>query len=181
MRNDTPLERIASKWWVPVLIGVLSVGVGIMALGYEGITLLALGLIFGIDILLYGMFSLAIGFEPGAPPSHAMLRVVIGVLAILAGLVMIVRPGASVLVLVIVLGFWFVIVGVGDLVRGITQPGQRWVAIPLGLIGIAAGVIVLGDPDIGLRTLAILAGILFIVRGIVEIGEGWELRRIHAA
>ena len=46
---DTPLERIASKWWVPALIGVLSIAVGILALAYEGITLLALGLIFGIN------------------------------------------------------------------------------------------------------------------------------------
>ncbi|HZA59425.1 MAG TPA: hypothetical protein VE523_09605 [Solirubrobacterales bacterium] len=38
MANDTPLEQIATKWWVPVLIGVLSVAVGILALAYEGIT-----------------------------------------------------------------------------------------------------------------------------------------------
>jgi uncharacterized membrane protein HdeD (DUF308 family) len=122
---EHPLEQVASKWWIPVLIGLLSVAVGILALAYEGITLLALGLIFGINILLYGMFALMAGFEPGAPPSHAVLRTVIGILAILAGLVLIVRPGASVLVLLIAVGFWFIITGVGDLVRGITQPGQR--------------------------------------------------------
>jgi uncharacterized membrane protein HdeD (DUF308 family) len=110
-----------------------------------------------------------------------VLRTVVGIVAILAGLVLVVRPGASVVVLLIALGFWFIITGVGDLVRGITQPGQRWISIVLGLIGIAAGVIVLGDPDIGLRTLAILAGILFIVRGVVEMAVGWELRRIHGA
>jgi uncharacterized membrane protein HdeD (DUF308 family) len=181
MANDTPLEQVATKWWVPALIGLLSVAVGILALAYEGITLLALGLIFGINILVYGMFALIAAFEPGAPTSHAILRTVVGIVAILAGLVLVVRPGASVVVLLFALGFWFIIVGVGDLVRGITQPGQRFVSIVLGLIGIAAGVIVLGDPDIGLRTLAILAGILFIVRGVVEIGVGWELRRIHAA
>jgi uncharacterized membrane protein HdeD (DUF308 family) len=154
--------------------------VGILALAYEGITLLALGLIFGINILVYGMFALIAAFEPGAPPSHAILRTVVGIVAILAGLVLIVRPGASVVVLLVALGFWFIIVGVADLVRGITQPAQRFVSILLGLVSIAAGAIVLGDPDIGLRTLAILVGILFIVRGVVEMGVGWELRRIHA-
>jgi len=178
---DTPLDRIATKWWVPTLIGVLSVAAGIVALAYEGITLLALGLIFGVYILMFGTFALLAAFEPGAHPSHAVLRTVVGIVAILAGLVLIVRPGASVLVLLIALGFWFIITGVGDLVRGITQPGQRWLSIVLGVIGIAAGVIVLGDPDIGLRTLAILAGILFIVRGVAEMTLGWELRRIHRA
>ena len=178
---DTPLEQVAAKWWVPALIGLLSVAAGILALAYEEVTLLALGLIFGVYILVFGTFALVAGFEPGAPPSHAVLRTVVGIVAILAGLVLVVRPGASVVVLLIALGFWFIITGVGDLVRGITQPGQRWISILLGLIGIAAGVIVLGDPDIGLRTLAILAGILFIVRGVVEMAVGWELRRIHGA
>jgi uncharacterized membrane protein HdeD (DUF308 family) len=177
---DTPLEQAASKWWVPALIGVLSVAVGILALAYQGITLLALGLIFGINVLVYGTFALMAAFEPGAPPSHAVLRTVVGIVAILAGLVLVVRPGASVVVLLIALGFWFIIAGVGDLVRGITQPSQRFISIALGLISIAAGIIVLGDPDIGLRTLAILVGILFIVRGLFEIAAGWELHRIHA-
>jgi uncharacterized membrane protein HdeD (DUF308 family) len=154
--------------------------VGILALAYEGITLLALGLIFGINILVYGMFALMAGFEPGAPPSHAVLRTVIGILAILAGLVLIVRPGASVLVLLIAVGFWFILTGVADLVRGITQPSQRFLSIALGVVSIAAGVIILGGPDIGLRTLGILAGILFIVRGVLEMAVGWELWRIHA-
>ena len=178
---DTPLEQVATKWWVPALIGLLSVAAGILALAYEGITLLALGLIFGVYILVFGTFALLAAFEPGGHPTHAVLRTVVGIVAILAGLVLIVRPGASVLVLLIALGFWFIITGVGDLVRGITQPGQRWVSIVLGVIGIAAGVIVLGDPDIGLRTLAILAGILLIIRGVVEMALGWELRRIHRA
>jgi uncharacterized membrane protein HdeD (DUF308 family) len=177
---DTPLERAASKWWVPAFIGLLSVAAGILALAYQEITLLALGLIFGINILVYGVFALMAGFEPGAPPSHAVLRTVIGILAILAGLVLIVRPGASVLVLLIAVGFWFILTGVADLVRGITQPSQRFLSIALGVVSIAAGVIILGDPDIGLRTLAILAGILFIVRGVFEMAVGWELRRIHA-
>jgi uncharacterized membrane protein HdeD (DUF308 family) len=110
-----------------------------------------------------------------------VLRVVIGILAVLAGLIAIVRPGASVLALLLVVGFWFILTGVGDLLRGITESGWRWLSIVPGLIGIAAGIIVLSDPDIGLRTLAILAGILFIIRGVFEIALGWELHRIHRA
>ena len=49
----------------------------------------------------------------------------IGILAVLAGLIAIVRPGASVLALLLVVGFWFILTGVGDLVRGITEPGRR--------------------------------------------------------
>jgi uncharacterized membrane protein HdeD (DUF308 family) len=177
---NTPLEQVASKWWVPMLIGLLSVAAGILALAYQDITLLALGLILGIYILVFATFALMSAFEPGASTGHVVLRMIVGIVGILAGLVAIVRPGASVLALLIVLGLWFIVTGVGDLVRGIVEPGNRVISIVLGLIGIAAGIIVLGDPDIGLSTLAILAGIMFIVRGVFEIALGWELHRLHA-
>lgn len=176
----TPLEHAATKWWVPALIGLLSVAAGILALAYQDITLLALGLILGIYVLMFGIFSLVAGFEPDAPQSHGALRAVVGIVAVLAGLILIVRPGASVLVLLLAFGFWLIITGVGDLTRGITQPGHRFISILLGLVGIAAGIIVIADPDIGLSTLAIIAGIMLIVRGVVEMALGWELRRIHA-
>jgi uncharacterized membrane protein HdeD (DUF308 family) len=102
---------------------------------------------------------------------------IVGIVGILAGLVAIVRPGASVLALLIVLGLWLIVTGVGDLIRGIAEPGNRVISIILGLISIAAGIIVLSDPDIGL---AILAGIMLIVRGVFEIALGWELHRPRA-
>jgi len=178
---ETSLEQVATKWWVPALIGLLSVAAGILALAYQDITLLALGLILGVYVLTFGVFALVSAFEPNAPQSHGALRAIVGIVAVLAGLVLIVRPGGGVLILLLALGFWFIITGVGDLARGISQPGNRFISIVLGLVSIAAGVIVLGDPDIGLHTLAILAGILLIVRGVVEMALGWELHRIHGS
>src|SRR5262245_3045834 len=137
--TDTTLDWIASKWWVPALIGVLSVAAGILALAYQEITLLALGLILGIYVLTFGVFALVAAFEPDAPSNHGALRAIVGIVAVIAGLVLVVRPGASVLVLLLALGFWFIITGVGDLVRGISQPGHRFISIVLGLVGIAAG------------------------------------------
>jgi uncharacterized membrane protein HdeD (DUF308 family) len=54
-----------------------------------------------------------------------------------------------VLALLLVVGFWFILTGVGDLLRGITESGWRWLSIVLGLIGIATGIIVLSIPTSG--------------------------------
>ncbi|HEX2435072.1 MAG TPA: DUF308 domain-containing protein [Solirubrobacterales bacterium] len=87
----TPLEQVASKWWVPMLIGLLSVAAGILALAYQDITLLALGLILGIYILVFATFALVSAFEPGASTSHVVLRMIVGIVGILAGIMLIVR------------------------------------------------------------------------------------------
>jgi len=180
-KAQTPLEQAAAHWWLAVLVGLISIAAGILAIAYEKITLLALGLIFGISVLMYGTFALVAAFEPKIPTSHAVLRVVVGIVAVLAGLVLVVRPGASVLVLLIAVAFWLIIAGIGDLAIGISGPGNRIVFILLGLVSIAAGVIILGDPDIGLRTLAIIAGIVFVARGLFEIAAGIQLHRLRTA
>ena len=121
-----------------------------------------------------------VGVDEDSGAGGRALRLIVGFLAILAGLVCLVRPGASLLALLIVVAFWFVMVGVADLARAFSEPRHRVLSAILGLIGIAAGVIIVSNPDIGLETLALLAGIAFIVRGTVELIAGFALRSLRA-
>ena len=168
------------RWWVPALLGLLSIVVGILALAYPDITLLALGLFFGINLLFAGILWVMVGVDEDSGGGGRALRLIVGFLAILAGMVCLVRPGASVLALLIVVAFWFVMVGVADLARAFSEPRHRWLSAILGVIGIAAGIIIVANPDIGLETLALLAGIAFIVRGTVELIAGFALRSLRA-
>lgn len=170
-----PVERVTKHWGTHVLIGLLAVAAGVLAISYPDITLKIIGLIFGINLFIYGAFSLAIGFDAEMSPVAGALRAIVGVLAIIVGLVLVVRPASSVLALVFVIAVWFIVAGASDLIRGITH--GLFGAIVLGLVGIAVGVVLLADPDIGLATLALIAGIGFIVRGLIEIGAGFEAKK----
>lgn len=167
------------RWWLVALLGLLSIVVGILALVYPDITLLALGLFFGINLLIAGALWVIVGVDEDSGAGGRALRLIVGFLAILAGLVCLVRPGASVLALLLVVAFWFVMVGVADLARAFSEPRHRVFSAILGVIGIAAGVIIVANPDIGLTTLALLAGIAFIVRGTVELIAGFALRGLR--
>jgi uncharacterized membrane protein HdeD (DUF308 family) len=166
------------KWWVVALLGVISIAAGVLALAYPDITLLALGLIVGINLVLVGVIWVALGMTEQHSEGGRVLRFLVGFLAILAGLVCLVRPGAGVLALLIALSFWFIVTGIADLARALDEREHRVIAALLGVIGIAAGVIIVADPDIGLTTLALLAGIGFIVRGTVELMAGVYMRRL---
>jgi uncharacterized membrane protein HdeD (DUF308 family) len=168
------------RWWLVALLGVVSIAVGILALAYPDITLLALGLFFGINLVFAGTLWVMVGVDEDSGAGGRALRLIVGFLAILAGLVCLVRPGASLLALLLVVAFWFVMVGVADLARAFSEPRHRVFSAILGLIGIAAGVIIVANPDIGLETLALLAGIAFIVRGTVELIAGFALRSLRA-
>ena len=167
-----------SKWWLVGLLGALSIVAGVLALAYPDITLLVLGLIVGINLILIGAAWIALATTERHSEGGRTLRMIVGVLAVLAGLICLVRPGAGVLALLLALSFWFIIVGISDLARALEGHEQRVIAGVLGVIGIAAGVIIVANPDIGLATLALLAGIGFIVRGSVEVMAALYIRQL---
>ena len=106
----------------------------------------------------------------------AALQMFAGFISLLAGLLCVVHPGLSVLTVLLVMGFWFVLIGASDLTQAIHHRRNRLIMALLGFAGIAAGIIVVANPDIGLNTLALLVGIGFLVRGVLAVAAGWQLK-----
>jgi uncharacterized membrane protein HdeD (DUF308 family) len=166
------------RWWLLVVVGLASVVVGILALAYTGITLIALGLFFGINLMLVGgVWVILAAEEGGRTVGIRVIRIVLGFLAILAGLFCIVHPGAGVIVILIAVAFWFIATGIAELAEAFHERRGRVLNAILGLLGIAIGVLLVGDPDIGLRTVAIIAGLGFLLRGLLQMAAGLQLRR----
>jgi len=90
------------------------------------------------------------------------------------------RPGAGIVALVIILGVFLVISGMLEL-AGAVSDDLPWIAAVLGLVDVALGIVILALPDIGLITLALLFGISLVVRGAVAIASGIRLRRMARA
>jgi uncharacterized membrane protein HdeD (DUF308 family) len=171
----------AGKWWLVGILGVISVAAGVLALAYPDITLLVLGLVLGINLILIGAVWVGLGTTEKHSDSGRVLRLIVGFLAILAGLICLVRPGAGVLALLIALSFWFIMVGIADLARAMETHEQRLISAVLGVVSLAAGIIIVANPDIGLATLALIAGIGFIVRGTVELSAAYLMYRVAHA
>ena len=84
---------------------------------------------------------------------------------------MLLRPGAGIVALVIILGVFLVISGMLGLAGAVTTtfpgspPCSDWSNVTLGIV-------ILALPDIGLITLALLFGVSLVVRGAVAIASG---------
>lgn len=166
-------------WWLPVVAGVLSVIVGIAALVFPGPTLLAVGILFGGYLAIWGVLLLVRALTDVAEPTLLRaLQIFLGVLAVLAGVVLLVRPGASVATAVLALGFWWVTLGVLQLAAGIGVPEQRWSNLAWGALGVIAGAIILAQPGIGLVTLVVIVGVSLLLQGMLEIAAGFAWRKV---
>lgn len=176
--TDGPPPRL---WWMVLITGVLSVLVGILALAVPGATVLFLGLLFGVSLMISGVSSIAIGLSGEGTAGRQTLSVLLGFVAVLAGIFCFVRPGAGILAVLLSVAFWFMLVGIGDLVAATQEKRHRiWRGL-LGVLALVAGVVLVVDPVIGLETVALLAGLGFLLRGGAEIGFALQLRKAQRA
>jgi uncharacterized membrane protein HdeD (DUF308 family) len=175
MFNEVP--QIARNWWMFALLGVICVVTGIVAIVWPDITLLALGLIFGIYLMIAAIIEIIDAIF--GPPGGRALSAILGVIALIAGLICIRRPGESLLAIVIVVGIYLVASGVLRTVLAFGLPDGRGWPIALGLIDAIIGIVILSWPKLGLATLAVVFALSMLFRGAFSIVIAFKLRGLR--
>jgi uncharacterized membrane protein HdeD (DUF308 family) len=170
-----------------IVRGILAVAVGIIALAWPQVTVL-------VVVILFAVFAFfAFGLEAARAFSSAKAgpvlgHLLLGLVDLAAGMVALVWPGPTALVLVLIVGTWAVIAGLVEIAAAFQadeQAGTRTMFILGGLVSIAFGVVLCAHPGIGAITLALLFGLFNLVYGTWALVQGIELRRtrktLHSA
>lgn len=176
--NQTPdlseLEAVGRSWWIALLLGLISVGVGILALAYPGETLTTIAIIFGIYLLIAALIQLVLAFGESERSRGAML--LSAALAGIAGLIVIRHPGGSVQVVALAFGIYLVVMGIMRLFAAVyAVQGRGWLIL-WGMVDFAAGVVIVAWPQFGVATLAVVIAIVLLARGVVMCALAFALR-----
>jgi uncharacterized membrane protein HdeD (DUF308 family) len=99
------------RWWL-VLVGVILLGVGIVTLASPGITALVLLMFIGGAAVARGVFEIVGAIQIRKEIDNEWLLILNGVLCVLFGLFVLIRPGAGALALLWVIGFYAIAAGV---------------------------------------------------------------------
>jgi uncharacterized membrane protein HdeD (DUF308 family) len=162
-----------------IVLGVLAIIVGIIALAWPGVTILALVIIFAIYAFIGAGLRLARAFSSGsAGPVFGHL--LLGLVDLAAGIAALVWPRPTALVLVLIVGVWAFVGGCLEIYAGFQSgetAGRRALFILTGLVSIAFGVVLFARPNVGAVTLALLFGLFSLIYGVSQITMGVELRR----
>ena len=100
--------------------------------------------------------------------------VVTGVLSVVLGALVLFWPGATLDVIAVLFGLYFVVAGALRVVTGLVTPllgGLRVLNILIGLLLLIAGVAAIRNPLASLSVLALFIGIAWIVEGIMSLTE----------
>ena len=171
------LRSVTSFWWLFVLFGVVTLGVGVFFVVSPHETLSTFTVIAGIFLLVDGV--LAIFASILAKGDGRGLLALIGVLSALAGLVLIKKPFDTLVVFTLIVGAWFVVAGIVRFVAALAAPEGRGGNIVTATLDLIAGIVILSWPDLGLSTLAVIIGIVLIMRGVFFIVSGWKLHKLN--
>ena len=158
--------------------GVLAVAVGIIALAWPQVTVLALVYLFAVyAFIAAGLEAMRAFSSRAAGPVFGHL--LLGLVDLAAGVIALVWPGPTALVLVLIVASWAVVAGGFELAAtfGRGEPaGTRALFVLGGLVSIAFGVVLFAHPGAGAVTLALLFGLFNLIYGGWALAQGIELR-----
>lgn len=100
------------RWWVMLLLGLVSIGAGVLAALYPDITTLALVLVMGVNALVSGVIDIVVAVRVRRYLHGEWLLMVSGVVSCLFGVIVLLFPvGAGALMLAFMTGVYAIISG----------------------------------------------------------------------
>jgi uncharacterized membrane protein HdeD (DUF308 family) len=106
------IRRAGGRWWMPLLLGAVSVAAGIAAVIYPAVTALVLVLVIGVNAILTGALDIAIALRQRRVLRGHWLLLVSGIVSVLFGALVVAVPGAGALALVWLISLHAFITGV---------------------------------------------------------------------
>jgi uncharacterized membrane protein HdeD (DUF308 family) len=174
-----PFASLRRFWWVMFLYGLAALAVGILMIVYPDKTLTVISVAFGIFLLFAGVMDLTRAILVGTSESgERVLAALLGVLALIAGTIVIRRPGESLFALVLALGIYLLVRGSILLVVATGRRENRGLNIFAAVLDLLGGIIVIADPGIGVVALAVIVAITLVFRGALLVAESLALRKI---
>lgn len=93
------------------LLGVLEIGVGIYLLRHPHVTFTTFILLIGFILIVRGVFEVVEGLFEEGPSLYRVVMILIGLLAVLAGIIVLFQPEASGVAFVWILGIYAIVIG----------------------------------------------------------------------
>jgi uncharacterized membrane protein HdeD (DUF308 family) len=170
------MAGVAKSWGLVLVMGILSIILGILAFAWPGATIVTVAIFFAVWLFVSGIYSIIGAFSDDASTSMKVLSAIIGVLSVIVGFSLLRTPFQAVEVMIFVLGIFWVSQGIVGFVTAFeVKKGRNW-RLFSSILGVVAGIVVLVYPISSALTLALFGGIWLVILGITQIIAAFELR-----
>jgi uncharacterized membrane protein HdeD (DUF308 family) len=154
-----------------IALGIGTVLLGLVVLLWPQATLVVVAILFGAHLVVSGAMQIVTAVKSSAV--DGWMRAVLflfGVLVLLAGLFCLRNPFASLLTLIVLISFGWLVNGVVELLAAASQDvsGARWLHVVGGVVSIVGALLMLFWPGLALLTFTTLGGWLLVIFGVMS-------------
>lgn len=172
----------SAYWWVFLMRGLFALFLGVMALGWPGVTFTTLVLFLGAYLLIDGLFSIAGALSSRRHNESWGLFLFAGLAGVALGVLTLYNPFATGALLIYLVAVWAMIAGILEIVIAIRLrkgiKGEGWYILG-GLLTVFFGILLVSNPIAAAITLTWIFGFYAIVTGIMLVSLALRLRRRH--
>ncbi len=168
----TLMERV---WGWYLAGGIVSLLFGFVVLSYKHASLYALAYFAGAYFVAVGVFQFLGSLRAAR---HRWLYLVMGIISIGAGIVCLVWPRVTLVVIAVLIGWVLLFWGITDLVDSLSNRRLPfwWVYLIRGIVSILLGIWALRHPGDALVVLVVVVGLWSILFGTIEIVGAFAAR-----
>jgi uncharacterized membrane protein HdeD (DUF308 family) len=174
-------EYLGRSWRWIVLRGAAAVLFGALALARPDVTLAALVLMWGAYAIADGVLAMVAAWRIRDHGRPLWSLFVVGALGVVAGVVTLIWPGLTALVLLMVIASWAIGVGILQVVAAIRLRKEiegEWALGASGLLSVAFGIVAALYPGAGALAVLWMIGGYAIAFGVMLVAVGFSLRAL---
>jgi uncharacterized membrane protein HdeD (DUF308 family) len=183
MTEGTWLAEAKKNAGLLIFLGILTVIFGLLAVASPLITGIAVSMFVGSLLFLTGISQIVHAFK-SKQWGTGFWGTVVGLLAVGAGLVMLLRPGVGVVTMAMILAIYFLVDGISEIIAAFRiKPDQGWGWVLFnGVVAVLLGFLIWRQwPFSGAWAVGLLVGIHILISGWSMIILGTGARRIAGA
>jgi uncharacterized membrane protein HdeD (DUF308 family) len=174
------LNALAGNWWLFLIKGIAAIVFGLLSFLWPGITLITLVLFYGIFVLVDGVAALAAAVMGKVSVVPRWWLAVVGVLGIAAGILTLLWPGITALLMLLFIAGWSIASGVFQIIGAVRlrkEIDNEWTLILGGILSVLFGVAMFIMPGAGAVALVWVIASFAILFGILTVAFALRLRR----
>lgn len=173
----------AGNWWLPAIKGILAFILGLLIIIKPLDALIGIALLIGVITLAGGIALMVYAIANRQRVEDWGWLLAEGLFDVLIGIAILAYPALSVLLLTSLLGVWFIVSGIFQLVyysRHRRRSEKRQIVLFNGIITLLLGIVIVFNPMGGAIGLTLVIGITAVIYGILLIYIAFRYREMSS-
>lgn len=174
-------SRATSHWYLPLLLGILFIALGVWVLVTPLESFLALAIFFAVTFLISGVLEIVYAISNRHSINKWGWSLAVGIVDLVIGIILVSTPALSMVVLPLYVGLGVLFratlaVGWAFELKRREVPNWGWLLV-IGILGLLFALIMLWNPLFGGLTIVIYTGLALISIGLFQVFLSLRLKK----